>query len=127
VVVGGESGREFLTTIEPEEIIAFYRERLIPEGWAPEGEPLHQSWPSLNMDYVTEAITWSLVRGDIRLMLGTQASPRGPSGEMAWALTMQPVWYNGWDTGETIPAPPTDTTPIPIGPDYADENIEGQP
>jgi hypothetical protein len=39
---------------------------------------------------------------------------------------MQPVWYNGWDTGEAIPAPRTDTTPIPIGPDYIDQNGETQ-
>jgi hypothetical protein len=39
---------------------------------------------------------------------------------------MQPIWYNGWDTGETIATPPTDTTPIPIGPDYIDENSEPQ-
>jgi hypothetical protein len=121
VVVAGESGREFLTTIEPEEIIAFYRERLIPEGWTPEGEPVFESSPQIEHT----SVRWSLIKGDVRLMLAAQVFPRGPSGDMAWTMRLQPAWYSGWDSGRTS-TPPYTNTPIPIGPGYIDENGEAQ-
>jgi hypothetical protein len=126
VIADNEAAKEFVTLQEPEEIIAFYREQLVPSGWNVEDEPIFGSFQHPGSLDVYEPVTWSLTKGDIRLMLGAYASPRGTLGEIVWTLRIQPVWYRGWDPGETAPFIPSDTTPIPIGPDSADETGESE-
>jgi len=117
-VSGGEAGREFVTQTGADAIIAFYRDTLVPDGWVAEGEPAFESTQHPGGSDVFKSIRWSFVKNNVRLMLGARLSPTGPSGETIWALTIQPVWYPGWDQSG-IAAPSTDTTPIPIGPDSA--------
>lgn len=117
---GGEATRGFVGVIDVDDVLAFYEQELLTSGWEAETGPDEVSWMEAD-GKVYERIHWALTRNDLRLLIIINPDPNtGVPDEISWATILQPTWYPGFDSSG-IPAPSTNTTPIPIYPGDASE------
>ncbi len=107
----------FYAKMSATDVLSFLKDRLTTSGWMPEGDPVYESSQKLPADLPVRSLRWSLIKRDLRLLVTADLSaPDLGRGDVGWSFTVQPIWYPAWDESY-VPAPETDTTPIPIGPD----------
>jgi hypothetical protein len=114
----GVAGLSFHSALCVVEITSFYQEELTASGWIAEGEPHYWSVQDVHEDPeeqkpTLQIVTWSFVKGDLRLLIGAQLNPGYVSmGEIPWSLTVQPIWFPTSENNSVIPGSSVENTPI---------------